>query len=45
MNIISSTHKKVLMQIVRITKMPADRVLFESLVEFYKKKTGKDFKI
>lgn len=45
MNSIPTTHKKILTEINRVTKVPIDRILFEALMTYHKLKTGKDFKI
>jgi hypothetical protein len=45
MNNIPTTHKKILAEIHRKTKVPMDRILFEALMTYHKLKTGNDFKL
>ena len=45
MNNIPTTHKKILSEIHRVTKVPMDRILFEALMNYHKLRTGKDFSI
>lgn len=45
MNQLPPTHKKILMEINRITKIPMDRILFDALMNHHKFMTGRDFKL
>jgi|TARA_R100000030_G_scaffold25188_1_gene18301 hypothetical protein len=45
MNNIPPTHKKILTAIGTATKIPLDRILFDALMDYHRKKLNKDFKL
>ncbi len=45
MNNIPPTHKKILTAISKGTKRPADRILFDALMDYHVKQLKKEFKL